>query len=478
MPSENLQLVVHEFSRTCLEPFTADDFRSYLKTKKIRLSKSEAYDILTTLDDVFALVDQKFITRAGAFTDRWFSFKPTREEVEAGAFVPGHRFMPFLDPTIYPRNATIIAGGDTIDSVPVKISTNTLMDIHAFLGEGYVIPYILTDPACDSIALSSVQYGLPTNLTVTGFSLESFFQQGFEFGDRILCRITDWAHSIIEAYIVKGKKSLKMTREDMEMEEWYSHFEEAFLEKFEKHGPCRSIETQLSLLFLEEQRVLCNENCGSAEEFLMHTSQIGFQTYGIESRIWRKNEEIPYIGNWNREFLTTTPLPQIALLSSDSVITAYIKNSMSKTGKIEDAETLYRQIFPENLSMNEFEEKFIMLHLKKRIDIVKSSYSRFTDFPLIKLRRSVLFLFNRIINLVCEVNKVNCIEDFPQQDIIVITQILEHTVNMLDEIEEEPSRAAIDAEDMMTSLDGMTDTFEAVEVPVMQAVKNVSKKKQ
>ena len=119
-----------------------------------------------------------------------------------------------------------------------------------------------------------------------------------------------------------------------------------------------------------------------------------------------------------------------------------------------------------------------MLHLKKRIDIVKSSYSRFTDFPLIKLRRSVLFLFNRIINLVCEVNKVNCIEDFPQQDIIVITQILEHTVNMLDEIEEEPSRAAIDAEDMMTSLDGMTDTFEAVEVPVMQAVKNVSKKKQ
>ena len=49
---------------------------------------------------------------------------------------------------------------------------------------------------------------------------------------------------------------------------------------------------------------------------------------------------------------------------------------------------------------------------------------------------------------------------------------------MLDEIEEEPSRAAIDAEDMMTSLDGMTDTFEAVEVPVMQAVKNVSKKKQ
>ena len=52
---------------------------------------------------------------------------------------------------------------------------------------------------------------------------------------------------------------------------------------------------------LENQEKLCIKNCGSIEEFMSHTKKVCFQNFGVESRIWRKNEEIPYIGKWISE---------------------------------------------------------------------------------------------------------------------------------------------------------------------------------
>ncbi|MCQ2572806.1 MAG: hypothetical protein MJ182_02795 [Treponema sp.] len=466
-----------KFLRNRLEPFTAEDFRKFLKSYKMKLSVEEVEDILYAADWIFSLKGGYFISRAGAFTNQWFSFKPTKEEVEAGAFVPGHRFIPFIDASIFPYQATVVFEERPVPVTSIDISSNLALDLHAYFGEGYDIPYILNDPANSAVSISSVQYGLPSFMTLTAFSLQPFVEKGFQLGDRLLCRVTNWDLSIIEARIVKNTRTgFKMSREDLEREEWYEHFEEALVTRMDRWGPMGSIEDQLSLLFLEEQRTLCTENCGSIEDFLEHTSKIDIVNFGVESRIWKSGETIPYKGPWNEAELKENPIPSIKYMFTDYIIDSYIKDNLFKNGADANVDEITARLLPPNLQMGSFEKKFIMLNLEKRIDIVKNDYNRFNDFPVADLRRKILNLFFTISSLLLDIGYCNCqMEDFPQHELIVLVQIFEHVARYLSQIEESPSAAADEKNDILASLDGMLETYDSV-APPLQAVIKKNKK--
>ena len=53
---------------------------------------------------------EEFITRAGVFSNKWFSFRPTREEVKKGMFMIGHRSIPFTNPNVTPDRYVIVDG--------------------------------------------------------------------------------------------------------------------------------------------------------------------------------------------------------------------------------------------------------------------------------------------------------------------------------------------------------------------------------
>jgi len=467
-----LQDASEEFLYTRLEPFTAQDFQAHLKKRKYKISLDEIYGFLASCDFVFALVNNQFITYAGAFTGRIFSFKPSKEEVEKGVFFGGHRFMPFMNPAYQSFHAKLFLGDTPVPRATGKLSMNQALDIYALYGEGYSIPVILEDPACEPFSFSSVQYGLPQTVTLTGFDMKPYLDAGFEYGDRILCRVVDWKNSIIETKIRKEKhSSLKISFADMAYEEWYSIFEECMLQKFDRHGPCNSIQQQLALLFLEEQGKLCNENCGSIDEFMQHTTRLGFSQYGIESRIWKAREQVPFVGEWNKEYANQAPFPCIALLSADYVITNFIKEMLCRKENLDSAEELYKKIYPETLEFTEFESQFIMLHLEKRIDIVKKTYNRFIDFPLSAGRHQVLILFRKIMNLIARITDSHVpLIDLPQQDLIMANQVAEHAAAFLEEFEVSPDQAESEMEDMMTSLSGMVDSFDAIEDSLLAAL--------
>jgi len=467
------------FLRNKLEPFTAQEFQTYLKKNKIKLSLDEVATALSATDCVFPLINQQFITYAGAFTGRCFSFKPTREEVDAGAFTIGHRFIPFFDQGTHTSNAVIILNDKKVPKCPVTLSMNTTLDLFALYGEGYCIPTILDDPVCDPFSFSSVQYGLPKEVTLSGFSLEPYFQAGFEYGDRILCQIGDWDKGVVFTKIKKEThKTLKISFADVANEEWYSTFEECMLDQIELHGPASSIQKQLALLFLENQGKLCTENCGSAGDFLMHTTKLGFSAYGIESRIWRLNEDVPYIGSWNREELKAAPMPSIMLLSADHILDSYIKDMLYKGEKLDFAENLFHKVYPSVLKFEDFEAHFVMLHLEKRIDIVKKTFNRFNDFPLAKGRHSILLFFSRIMMSVAKISVAEIdLEDLPQQELITLTQMVDHTQAFLEELEMAPAMAAEEMDDMITSLNGMSDTFDMIEIPLINSLRKKGKKK-
>ena len=151
--------------------FTPKDFQNFVKRKSgQKITLQEVNDILNNSDVVFPLVKNEYITRACAFEGRWFSFKPSKEEVKKGWFIIGHRAMPFINPEISPDCFTVYSNAKKITSKGCSFSTNLVLDTYAMFGEGYSLPIIFNDDN-SSISLQDVQNCMPNEITVTAWSL-------------------------------------------------------------------------------------------------------------------------------------------------------------------------------------------------------------------------------------------------------------------------------------------------------------------
>lgn len=458
--------VIGDFLRLKQDIFTADEFCHFLKTNGVKISKNQATDLLRSSDFVFTLVNDEYITRAGVFIGRWFSFKPTKEEVKKGRIILGHRCMPFINPETSPDSITVVADNHIVETAPEKYSMNLAMDVFALFGEGYIIPYVLNDKSNDITPLASVQYNLPTEVKLTSWSLDAISPNyKFKFGDRILCRVINWEESVIEMNVLENDmKTMSVSKSALDREGWYTFFENGLLSSFDKNGPAGSIEEQLAFLYLENQEELCIKNCGSAEEFLKHTKKIGFSPFGVETRIWRTGEDVPFIGVWNRQYAKEMVMADISMTFSPQVLDAYIENYINEelSGKKEfdSIEDLANKIFPGSLHMSAAERKLVLLNMEKRHDILKKDYNQFSEYPIIAIRKRILELFTRVSTLLCDIGCSGLkIESFPQQEMIVLSQLFSHIVRLVEEVQNIYTRGQFPVDDVALSLEGMEETF-------------------
>ena len=463
--------IIEEYLLQQLDIFTTDEFYKYLKAHKAKITKTEAREILQVSEYVFSLVNNEYVTKAGVFTGRWFSFKPSREEVEKGYILLGHRCIPFINPDISPDSICIVSNDKAVESEAKSFSMNLAMDTFALYGEGYVLPYIFNDKSNESLPLSSVQYSMPQEINLTCWPLKEIKGgQSFKYGDRILCRTFNWAEGIVEMAVQPSSLSdFVISGDDVQREEWYIHFENGLLESFDRHGPASSIEEQLSYLFLENQEQLCIRNCGSTEEFLAHTSKIGFEPYGVESRIWRKGESVPYTGKWNGlDIDSSMLLSDMALTLTPRVIDAILEDRIydkqcGKKSLPEDFEDVIQTIFPNQAMISSAERRLVLLNIEKRNDILERMYNQFSDFPIAQLRKRILALFTRVSELFCAIGGSGISADiFPQQELVILSQLYSHVVRLLEEIENVYLREHFPADDVSLSLEGMEETFEDI----------------
>lgn len=460
---------ISDFIKTYDEVFNVDDFIRVLKDKGVKITKKHAEDVLRSSDYVFALVNNEFVTRAGVFSGRWFSFMPSREEVEKDEFLIGHRCMPFVNPDINPDSVSVYSKNGILESHATVFSMNLAFDVFAFYGEGYVLPYIFNDNANDEVRLQSIQYQMPEKIKLTSWPLSGLCADGetFEYGDRVLCRVVDWDNNVVEMQILKNEsKGFVVSNTAIARNEWYSYFEEGLLKSFDRNGPTGSIEEQLALLFLENQEQLCNKTCGSSEEFLKHTKKIGFSPFGVETRIWRVGEDVPYIGEWNKNFEKEVIMNDLSMTFSPQVIDAFLENNIyksTKNEKTEEIQDIIRKVFPSNLKMSQEERGLLLLNIEKRNDILEKEYNQFDDYKIAKVRQRVLELFTEVNALLCEIGCSGLdMEDFPQQEMVILTQLFTHIVRVLEEIQNSFMRESFPIADVNMSLDGMEETFESI----------------
>ena len=194
--------IIEEYLTEQLDVFTADEFYRYLKSQGVKISKTDATEVLQVSEYVFSLINNEFVTKAGVFSGRWFSFKPTREEVEKGSFILGHRCIPFINPELAPDSINVMSDGLDVESEAKVFSMNLAMDTFALYGEGYILPYIFNDKSNTTATLSSVQYSLPQEIKLTCWPIKKISGgEDFKYGDRILCRTISWSEGVMEMVV-------------------------------------------------------------------------------------------------------------------------------------------------------------------------------------------------------------------------------------------------------------------------------------
>lgn len=469
--------IIKRFLRTYTSPFSLRDFSMMLSRVGFRFTTRDCVLLLDDNPDVFALQNEMYLTRAGAFTGQYFSFKPSRAEISLCVFIPGHRFLPFVDSDRLSCSLSFLYDGKPLPHVAVDYDSEAALDLFSLYGDEFASQYIAADPASGGIDLGKTAFVLPPRLKMTAVSIAPVIErEGFGPGDRFLCRIVDWSKGIVELSVLHHEaEPMRMDMADVEREDWYSLLERKLLRSFDVFGPCASIEQQLSFVFVEERKNLCVRNCGSVEELFSRSKKIGFELFGVETRLWRKNEDVPAFGRWNAALFSAEAGSSVSEFEPESdnepqyIIDAYLRDLLYQES--ENYEELVKKIEPFHYKLSAGQKNALLLRLKNRHDILDRSYNRFADFELGAIRHKALELYTTVNELVCVINCVESgLSSFPQRPLVILTQIFGHIRHIIELIETEPSAVQDEMEEISLSLEGMEFNFEGISEPLRMTV--------
>ena len=179
-----------------------------------------------------------------------------------------------------------------------------------------------------------------------------------------------------------------------------------------------------------------------------------------------------------KDFKKELIITEVGTTFSPSIVDAYLLDFISKEenkdNRKEDFENLFDKVVPSIIKMNRQERELILLNMKKRHDILKKSYNQFNDYKVAPLRSRILTLFFDVTNLLCDIasSGIKVIE-FPQQELVVLTQLFSHTARLLEEVVDFPIKDQIPIEELSLSLEGMEETFDGIKgILIIELEKN------
>ena len=160
--------------------------------------------------------------------------------------------------------------------------------------------------------------------------------------------------------------------------------------------------------------------------------------------------------------LTLTPRVIDAILE-DRIYDSRNKKSKSDQDESESFDDVLQKIFPNMAMISSAERRLVLLNIEKRNDILKKMYNQFSDYPIAQLRKRILALFTNVSKLFCEIGGSGVAADnFPQQELVILSQLYSHVVRLLEEVENVYMRPHFPTDDVSLSLDGMEETFEEI----------------
>lgn len=461
MKNKTKAIYITRFLRGFPDAFTVDELIRYLGYLNCKLSKVELQEILNDSQYLFKVDNNTFITRAGVFTDQYFSVCLTKEEVEAQCFLPGHRLLPFVDQDALSSTLSFYYKKKMLPKKVVTFTREFAYEHFSLYGMEYGSQYIANDPGMIDYDFVDNDCDLPAEVNLLCVDISDFFKKySIKAGDRLLLKVANWDECVLTIEpLVRCEAVLEVTSEDILRSKWYNKFEKALLKTFDVFGPCGSIEEQLANVYFTNMSELSNSFCGSVEEFLLKTKKVDMEFFGVETRLWKKGEYVPVLGSWNKtDNSKKKNLQGMSYIIPDFILDEYIKNYLFI--KKEDFSKLITEIFPSSCYISSEYRNSLLLHIAKRNAIILSEYNWFADYKIGKIREIALPLYTKVSKIAYEIDQAgDKVKKYPQQELIVLIQLYTHITKLLETIAFDPEQILNDVDTIMMSLEGMNLNF-------------------
>lgn len=468
---------INQFIKTYPYPFTTEALRSFIEKTGNKISYAECKEFLCASPYVFELQKDVFLTRAGAFLGKKFSIKPTQEEIEKKMFVIGHRCVPYANPEVVSSTFTFSCDGKPLPEKVGEFDSNSALKFFLLYGEEYASQYIAADFANQSLNLAKLEFELPPKVFLTGVSLEPLMKKcNFRYGDRLLCKVEDWDSGFFSVEpILSHEHNLKIKDDDVKRQEWFDTLEKILLHALDTYGPLSSIDEQLANAVFDFQEVLSKDYCGSIEEFMQQTDKIGFENYGVETRLWHKGEDVPAVGKWScmRNGYTSL-IPEEWFPNFAFMVDTYIKDCLFQKSCDFSMLDEFVEMVPDRHRRKQAENL-----IEERKKILSESYNWFADYTAGGIRHRALELYKKVEQLLDSIESGNAsdLSAMPQQEMVVLTQLYIHLVKILETTESQADYISEEYKTIMLSIDGMEMNFEDIKPIICNAkVKQDSKR--
>ncbi len=466
------ELLFSQFVRNYNEPFSIKDVKKIFSLAGFNFSSKVLELYIDSCSNILRMENGLYITKCGAFTGELFSIMPTRQEFEQGVMVIGDRCIPFLDSDRVTSSYSFYINGKKIPSKVGRFDSDLAIDMFILFGEEYAPQYIASDPASD-LNMVERDFELPAFVNLSGLDLD-FLKRNYQFkkGDRILCCVTDWDKCKVNIMIMhSGQNKFERGETGEKRLLWYNKFENYLLEGFEKYGPSSSIEEQLINVYFAHRKELCVPYCGSVEEYLgRHAKKVGIGNFGVETRLWKKGENVPAFGLWNKVELgqmevlaDKVPFPEFVVSSVPEFIAdQYILDSFYSRKENSLLNNIVESLTQKEFSLDDKTLSTLALNLKERSAILKKQYNWFRDQNLGPVRKKSLDLYGQVLLLVRKLDYAgSLIANFPQQEVVILSQLYGHLLQMLEAVAGDPGIEE-ETDEFLISLEGMKWNFDEI----------------
>ncbi|MBN1698597.1 MAG: plasmid pRiA4b ORF-3 family protein [Spirochaetales bacterium] len=231
-----------------------------------------------------------FIPRSLYFDKARFLLVPTNEEIGAGILVPGHRFLPFCNPEIFPPECTLCPeDGIIVEKIKTRMNLDDVTIYLSLLGHDVIPDYLIYDDEANT-EIFLCDHPESEEVIITVFDMQDLYRRyGMKDGDAFIVTVGNWAKGEYRfTYISKEERE----KEKWAVKQWIADLESGFLRAFTKLGLPALISEQLAYAFYLGGEELIRHPLLNIGNFLASNDVVELKYIGSKSFLWLKDEEI------------------------------------------------------------------------------------------------------------------------------------------------------------------------------------------
>ena len=371
----------------------------------------------------------RWIRRNVFFQDTEFLIQPTPEELKQGILIPGHRFVPFYNPDIYPSSLELYPASDAaVPKQPYITQVQELLKYYTLHGlENF--PYLLiTEDASNEVAF---MFGNPDDqeVTIRVFSLKEWYKD-FKFtqGDYIRVRVKDWSKS---RFTITYQEAASIGSSSIE--DWVHRFDAAFSQVFRNLSLPLDIPTQLSYAFFYGDENLRKYPQSSIGGYLSASKEITISRLGQQRCLWMTGENpADYVMETipsSKKVISSTDglLRELGYPYTEEELEGYMRDALFN--KDEELNGVLDRCMPDRdvRFSGEVQKADFYAQTNNLWEEVCSSYNLFNDQVTGKLRDKALKLTDEYTAWMYRVNRsLHVSTSSPQEDILELSQAAAH----------------------------------------------------